>query len=215
MEENPIPSAGSRWGPPPIPEKSPDPGELAILREEILHRLDEIAALFRESHQHKDDRLLRLQELCAVEAEGRAKAILRDVTRLHDVVGRTATEYRLLPQEALSVEKILKRFHGFEEDIELLLEQHGVTIYREEGEMLMPQQQVASRIELTDDQEKVGQVAARLRPGFLYQETPLVKERVAVFAMPKAPAESRPPKKKESAANAGEAEISELEREKE
>lgn len=189
MEENPIAPAEAPaelgWAPPPIPQDSPEPGELAILREEILRRLDEIAALFRESHQHKDDRLLHLQQLCSGEAERRTIAILRDVTRLHDTVGRTAAAFRDLPPEGLSAEKILQQFARLEDDIELLLDQHEVSLFREDSDNLVPQRQLASRIELTDDPAQIGRIAARLRPGFLHRETPLVKERVAVYAQPK------------------------------
>lgn len=191
MDENLPPAleapAEKEWELPPIPEIPPEPGELALLGEEILRRLDEIAALFRESHQHKDDHLLRLQLLCSSEAERRAVMVLRDVTRLHDTVGRTVAAFRGLPPEELAAEKVLKQLAGLEDDIEMLLDQHEVSIFREDGDTLVPQRQLASRIELTDDPSRIGLIAARLRPGFLYREQPLVKERVAVFAQPKGP----------------------------
>lgn len=173
---------------PELPAADSGPGPDSAVLAEVNRRLEQLEELVRAS-QHKDEQIARLhaelQQFRSGEAERRFDPLLQGIIRLQDHIGRTVAAFREKSPEELSAEKVLKQLAGVEEDIELLLAQHEVSPFREESETLIPQRQLAIRVETTEDPAAVGRIAARVRPGFMFRERILVKERVAVFALPK------------------------------
>lgn len=176
-----------------LPASEPEGGSFAAEPKlsgwaELYRRLDQLESQVR-MNRIKDEQIVRLhaelQQFRSGEAERRLDPLLLAIIRLHDHVGRTVAIFREKSPEELSAEKVLKQLAGVEEDIELLLGHYEVSPFREEGDTLIPQRQLASRVETAVDPAAVGRIAARLRPGFLLRERVLVKERVAVFALPK------------------------------
>lgn len=165
-------------------------GEVARFCEEIAGRLGLVESLVRGQGQ-KDIQVAQLhaelQQFRSGEAERRLDPLLLDLIKLHDAIGRSVSAFRDAPPEELAAEKVLKQFAGIGDDIELVLEKYEVSPFREETEILIPQRQLALRVEVTEDPAQVGRICSRLRPGFQLRERVLVKERVAVFAQPKGP----------------------------
>jgi molecular chaperone GrpE len=150
---------------------------LAVLLEEFRGRLaldrfkeDQIARLHGELQTYKSDLVNKT-----------ARQLLQGLIRLHDDLGKMASALRQKPPEELTPERFFQQFAGFQDDIELLLGQHGVESFTSPGEAFDPRRQTAARTVPTDDPGRVGQVAERLRPGFEQGEALLQKERVAVY----------------------------------
>jgi molecular chaperone GrpE (heat shock protein) len=137
--------------------------------------------------QFKEDQIARLhEELQAYKADfiqKTAREILQGLIRLHDDLGKTAVSLRQKPVEELTPERFFQQFAGFQDDIELLLGQHGVERVEAEGEAFDPRRQTALRTVATEDLNRVGRVAERLRPGFEQGQVLLQKERVAVYVL--------------------------------
>jgi molecular chaperone GrpE (heat shock protein) len=133
----------------------------------------------------KEDQIARLhEELQAYKADfiqKTARQILQGLIRLHDDLGKTTVSLRQKPVEELTPERFFQQFAGFQDDIELLLGQHGVERFEAEGEAFDPRRQTALRTVAVDDSGRVGRVAERLRPGFEQGEVLLQKERVSVY----------------------------------
>ena len=89
---------------------------------------------------------------------------------------------RGLPLEEQTPERFLGVLDGFEDDLELLLEQHGVERFETSEPEFDPTRQTVLRTVETADAGLVGRVAARLRPGFSQGPTLLQREGVAVYA---------------------------------
>lgn len=131
---------------------------------------DQITKLHEELQAYKNDLIFRA-----------SRQILQGVIRLHDDLGKVAISLRQKPAEELTPERFFQQLEGFQDDVELLLGQHGVERFEVDGEEFDPRRQTALRTISTEDPTQVGRVAERLRPGFLQGETLLQKERVAVY----------------------------------
>ena len=132
---------------------------------------DQITKLHEELQAYKNDLISRV-----------SRQILQGVIRLHDDLGKVAASMRQKPVEELTPERFFQQLEGFQDDVELLLGQHGVERFEVDGEEFDPRQQTALRTIPTEDPAQVGHVAERLRPGFLQGANLLQKERVAVYA---------------------------------
>ncbi len=114
--------------------------------------------------------------------------LIQGLVRLHDDLGRVVESLRKRPAEELTPDRFFRSLRGFEDDVELLLAQHGVEPYEMSGEAFEPQRQTALRTQPTEDPARAGTIAARLRPGFEQGDTVLQKERVAVYVASRAAA---------------------------
>jgi molecular chaperone GrpE (heat shock protein) len=132
---------------------------------------DQITKLHEELQAYKNDLIFRA-----------SRQILQGVIRLHDDLGKVVDSLRQKPTEELTPEMFFRQLEGFQDDVELLLGQHGVERFEVGGEEFDPRRQTALRTIAAEDPAQVGRVAERLRPGFLQGEAFLQKERVAVFA---------------------------------
>ncbi len=197
---------------PPIPEGRPAApseafaAELAALRQHVdegsralrkafedklafdRHKEQQIDSLHAELQEHKRDLLARA-----------TRPLLSGLVRLHDSLGRMAEDLRREPPEELTPERFYGILEGFQDDIEIVLEDNGVSLFLEPCERFEPRRQTSRRTVETDDEERVGTIANRLRPGFEQEETLLQKERVDVYVRARpAPEESPEPELEKS-----------------
>lgn len=132
---------------------------------------DQITKLHEEVQAFRNDLVLRT-----------VRQVLQGLIRLHDDLGKVSASIRQRSAEEMTLERFLQQLAGFQDDVELLLGQHGVERFEGSGEGFDPRRQTALRMVFTDDPAQVGRIAERLRPGFEQGESLLQKERVAVFA---------------------------------
>lgn len=152
-------------------------GELARLAELFEERLaydrfkeEQITRLHEELQDHRRDLL------------GRAlRPLLAGLIRIHDELDRARESTRTATPEELTPERVAGLLEGFQDDVVLLLDQHGVARTESPGDRFEPRLQTAVRRIPTADEALVGRIARRLRPGFVSDGTPLKKERVEVF----------------------------------
>lgn len=140
------------------------------------HRETLIDRMHAELQGHKNDLV------------GQATRPLKQgIIRLHDDLGKTLDHYRKQGVAELTPERAVDLLTNFQSQVEIVLEEGGVTAFREEGERFQARRQKALRTMPTDDAERVGLIAERVRPGFEEGTTVHEKERVAVYALaPKA-----------------------------
>ena len=126
--------------------------------------------LHQELEQYRSDVLQRA-----------SRPLVHGMIGLHGDVGRLVSAWRKEGEE-VPLDKWLDRFEELREDIELLLDDHGVTAYG--GNLGVPfdgkLQTVVGKVATTDD-GKHGTVAESRRPGFEQGKRILVRERVVVF----------------------------------
>ncbi len=132
---------------------------------------DQISKLHEEVQAFRNDLVLRT-----------VRQVLQGLIRLHDDMGKVLASLRERPAEELTPERLFRQIEGFQDDVELLLGQHGVERFEAAVEEFDPRRQTAMRTVPAGDPAQVGRIAERLRPGFEQGETLLQKERVAVFA---------------------------------
>ena len=75
----------------------------------------------------------------------------------------------------------MKLLAGVRDDVEVLLEHHGVVRFGVLGHRFDPRRQTAVEKVADPDPDRAGDVARRVRPGFEQGQDLIVKERVAVF----------------------------------
>jgi molecular chaperone GrpE len=178
---------------PAPPDSSEDVLGSAVGRLEtaIAAGVTSILAEFRENFaldRFKEDQINRLHEEVQTFRNDlvlrAVRQVLQGLIRLHDDMGKVLTALRGRPAEELTPERLLHQIEGFQDDVELLLGQHGVERFEAAVEEFDPRRQTALRTMPAGDPAQVGRIAERLRPGFEQGEALLQKERVAVFAAP-------------------------------
>lgn len=148
---------------------------------ELLRELREKAALDRFREEQIDRLHAELQAYKNDLVSKTARQLIQGLVRLHDDLARSAAVLRQKPPEELTPETLFRQLADFQDDIELLLGQHGVELFAGVGEAFDPRRQTVARTVPTDDPGQVGHIAERVRPGFEQGETLLQKERVAVY----------------------------------
>ena len=122
-----------------------------------------------------------------------ARPLVQGMLRLHDDVGRVLSSLRKKDPAELTAERFFRAIEGFREDLEIVLDHHGVEAYSEPGDAYVPQRQRTLETVATSDPERAGQVAHRLRPGFEHGGEILRKEQVAVYVAAAGTAAEPPP----------------------
>ncbi len=130
----------------------------------------QIDALHDELQKHKRGLLAKM-----------IRPLLVGLVRLHDDLGRMVEDLRREPPEELTPERFYDVLEGFQDDVEIVLEENGVSIFLEPGERFEPRRQTSRRTVESDDEQRIGTIARRVRPGFEQDETLLQKERVDVY----------------------------------
>lgn len=197
---------------PPFPEAgesatqgAEDTAALECLETAVSRGFAEVLQAFRDKIAYDEAKERQITRLHGELQEHRRdlvaktkRPLIQGLVRLHDDLGKVVAALHRRPQEELTPERFFRAFEGFEDDLELLLAQHGVERFTMPGEAFDPCRQTALRTEIPDEPDLAGIVAARLRPGFAEGETVLQKERVAVYAAPRG--SSRPPAEAKPAA---------------
>ena len=111
------------------------------------------------------------------------RPLVNGLIRLHDDIGRLIEGQKSKPIEQLEPEQLLKAIGGIQEDVEILLDQNGVSAFREPVETFEPRRQRTIKNVPTTDDERVGQIVERLRPGFEQGDEIIQKERVSVYVL--------------------------------
>lgn len=132
---------------------------------------EQITKLHDELQAYRNDLILRP-----------VRQVLQGLIRLHDDLGKVVASLRQKPSEELTPERFFQQFEGFQDDVELLLNQNGTQRFEITGDEFNAHRQTALRTVPTEDPALVGRIAERLRPGFEQGETLLQKERVTVYA---------------------------------
>lgn len=163
---------------------------LATVQAAVERSTGAILAAFEDKlarDQHRDAIIDRMHaELQGYKNDlvGKATRPLKHgIIRLHDDLGKTLDHYRKQGVAELTPERALDLLTNFQAQVEIVLEEGGVTAFREEGERFQARRQKALRTVLTDNAEQVGLIAERVRPGFEEGATVHEKERVAVYAL--------------------------------
>jgi len=188
------PDSVSPSPPPGGPEPADSGGEISLAEglarietvvatacSEILQEVRGKAALDHFREQQVDRLHAELQIYKNDLVSKQARQLIQGIVRLHDDLGRSVTALRQKPPEELTPETLFRQLADFQDDIELLLGQHGVERFEAPGEELDPKRQTVARTVPTDDSGHLGRIAERVRPGFAEGETILQKERVAVY----------------------------------
>ena len=153
---------------------------LQSLREELERRW----TLDRFREEQVDNLHAELQEYKR-DLLGRAtQPLLQGLIRLHSDLSKTVDALREKDSAELTPERFFAAFGGFREDIEVLLDRHGVSPFETPGDLFRPERQTALRTEPAPSTELVGRIHSRLRPGFEQGTVLLRKEGVAVWASP-------------------------------
>jgi molecular chaperone GrpE len=186
--------------PPSTPSGDPEPadpgGELAAAEAltrlettmaaglaDILQEIREKAAVDHFREEQVDRLHAELQTYKNDLVSKQARLLIQGIVRLHDDLGKAVAALRQKPPEELTPETLFRHLADFQDDLELLLGQHGVERFQTLGEELDPRRQTVARTVPTDDPGRAGRIAERVRPGFEQGEKLLQKERVAVWVI--------------------------------
>lgn len=175
----------------PSPQAGIDPAcaEAAydLLREEIVGGISRLADLFADKlayDKFKEKQITLLHdELAAHKTDLLRKAthpLIRAIIRLHDNLGRASDSLR---GGSTSVNhESTELLAGFQDDIEILLGDSGVTVYREDSVAFNMRRQQALKTLPAPSPDLIGLVSQHLRPGFEQDGFVLRKELVVVYA---------------------------------
>lgn len=175
---------------PSTPPEDPEPRAEVLTRletavaagfAELLQEIREKAAVDRFREEQVDRLHAELQTYKNDLVSKPARLLIQGIIRLHDDLGKALAALRQKPPAELTPELLFRQLADFQDDLELLLGQHGVEPFQTHGEELDPRRQTVARTVSTDDPGLAGRVAERVRPGFEQGETLLQKERVAVW----------------------------------
>lgn len=169
-------------------ERGPCQGLLGALEDQLAGVRGEIAELSRrfalrlQNDDVKDRQLDRLHE----EVQGhrhdllaRATDVLvRGILRVRDGVATKVAR----GVDGVSVEQVVRDLAYVVEDLDLLLDNHGVVAFREPGDRYVPaRQQILSVLSDPPDEQYVHAVAQRVAPGFERSGVIVRKEQVRVW----------------------------------
>jgi len=194
--------------PPAVLPPHPLVGSLETVEGRIEHGFQMVLDAFERKlafDQHKESQIDRMhEELQRHRSNLLAQAmrpLIGGIIRTHDDANKIAQALGRKDPAELTPERIAKVFAGLCEDLELVLEQNGVTLFREDGDGFDPRRQQAVRKVATLDVGAAGKVAERIHPGFELDGLLIQKERVSVYVMSGAAPERAPGDLPEASAN--------------
>ena len=169
------------------PEEAPPGPSPARLLAAIDGGFDRVLAAFEHklAYDKAKDRMIdRLHsELQTHKTDLLAKAtkpLINSLIRLHDEIGRVVEALLAEAEEKLDTDRVRRLFADFQGDIEIALEDQGVTRYETPDDRFDPRRQQALKTVPTAVPEDAGRIVDRVRPGFERGERILRKERVNV-----------------------------------
>jgi molecular chaperone GrpE (heat shock protein) len=151
-------------------------------------KFNAVAELFADklaydlSKQHQIDRLH--QELQQYKTDLIAKTsrpLINGIIKLYQDIGKTLENLNAKPAVQLTSALFFNRIDDIQDDVNMLLEQHGISQFTEAGEVFNPRRQRGLKNFDTNDSALHGQVCERVRPGFEYANEMLQKEFVNLF----------------------------------
>ena len=109
------------------------------------------------------------------------KPLISSVIYIYDDMDKMIQRYTDNPEE-LDFKKMINILETLKEDVEILLEENGITQFSEEFKTKFDPktQQLIKKVPM-GDKEKVGEVVKKIRPGFENVTEIIRKERVAVY----------------------------------
>ena len=130
----------------------------------------QIDSLHIELQQHRADLL-----------EKTNRPLIKGLIRLHQDLAATAESLKKKANDSLDVSPFIKPYAEFQEDIEILLDQYDIEPFIESDDTFIAKRQQGVKNIKTQDPLLVGQIAQRLKPGFIQGEKIIQKERVSVY----------------------------------
>lgn len=108
------------------------------------------------------------------------RPLVHGLIKLRDEVSRRAEAFAAR-KEATPSEALVQALRDVPEDIDALLQAHGVAAFREPTDRFDPRRQTAVVLRRTTRDDLVGTIVSSLRPGFEQGNEVLQKERVEVW----------------------------------
>lgn len=151
-------------------------------------KLDEVLLLFKDKilyDETKEKQMDKLHsELQTYKQDVVLKAtkpLINSVIYIYDDMDKMLQRYTDNPDE-LDFKKMINILKTIREDVEILLEENGITQFSEEFKTKFnpKTQQLIKKIPI-GEKEKVGEVVEKIRPGFENVSEIIRKERVAVY----------------------------------
>jgi len=155
---------------------------------DLSNKLDEMLLLFKDKILYditKEKQIDKLHsELQTYKQDVVFKAtkpLINSVIYIYDDIDKMIQRYTNKPEE-LDLKKMMNILETLREDIEILLEENGITQFSEEFKTKFDPktQQLIKKIPI-GDKEQVGEVVEKIRPGFENVAEIIRKERVAVY----------------------------------
>ncbi len=115
------------------------------------------------------------------------RPLVNGLIHLHDNIGKLIENLQSKATEQLEPDMFFKAITGFQDDVEILLDQNGIAAFKELGEAFQPRRQRAIKNIPTNDDKQVGKIVKQLRPGFEQGDELIQKERVSVYVLDKTP----------------------------
>ena len=180
----------------PLSEKADLAHDTEVAKDDSLHRIStvieegigSILGAFEEKLKYDTSKQLQFDRLYKELQEYRSDLVaqtispfLRGIIRLHDDIGKIFSDLKENSSGELSSDHFFSHLENLQEDIKMVLEQNGVTVYREACETFDPSRQRISQIVPTDDESRSGRLIESIRPGFEYGARILEKERVSIY----------------------------------
>jgi len=162
--------------------------EKKLEKKNLNEKLDEILFLFKDkilydiTKEKQVDKLHSELQTYKQDVVFKAtKPLVNSVIYIYDDMDKMIQRYRDKPEE-LDLKKMMNILSTIKEDIEILLEENGITQFSEEFKTKFnPKTQQLIKKILTGDKKKVGEVVEKIRPGFENATEIIRKERVAVY----------------------------------
>jgi molecular chaperone GrpE (heat shock protein) len=158
------------------------------IRECIASAENRIIQMFEKKlafDQFKEQQIERLHGELQEYKRGLVDSILlplvKQIVRYVDQLPRHVASLRKKPEDQLGPERLFLELEGVREDLELILENVGVTIFRNPAMEFDAKVQQARSTEPIGNAAKHGQIVERLLPGYEMNGRVIEKERVKVF----------------------------------
>ena len=134
--------------------------------------------------QFKEQQIERLHEELQEYKRGLSNTLLmplvKQIIRYIDQIPRHVQALRKKPEDQLGPDRLFKELEGVRDDLEIILENVGVTVFQNPEGRFDPKCQQARLTQPTENSENHGFIIARLLPGYEMNGKLVEKERVKV-----------------------------------
>lgn len=179
----------------PMPSSDQLHQEIVQLRKDLESRWkddrireEQIAVMQKELEAHRQGLVERL-----------LNPLVDGIIRIHDDTSRLMAQVDGKDTERWNHDRFLKWIHGFQSDLEEILENSGIHTFEEPVTTYEPTRQHAVRTQGTDDANAHRQIVERICPGFERLGRIIRKEQVVVYVHHQAESENQQPSSEEGA----------------